>query len=84
MLYTHLGRIVAALALIFGIFQIVMWAGFVFGGSTPEELASALQRYSPGSQSWGAVVDSGINKVLFAVSLGVFTEISRFLQAPPD
>jgi hypothetical protein len=81
MLYTTLGRIVVVLALIFGIFEIVTWAGFVFGGNTPEQLAAALKRYFPSRQSWGEVVDSGIYTVLFAIALGILTEISRNVRA---
>jgi VanZ family protein len=81
MLYTNLGRIVAVLVLALGVLQIIIWAGFVFGGNTPDQLASALRYYFPGSQSWGSVFDRGVYAVLFAIALGILTEISRSVRA---
>jgi hypothetical protein len=77
MLYTTLGRIVAVFALVIGIWHIVGWAGFVFGGNTPDQLAAALARYFPNRRSLGEVIDRGIYIILFAIGLGILTEISR-------
>jgi hypothetical protein len=79
MLYTHLGRIVAVLALIMGI-------GLIVGGLTianewllPYE--AALARYARWARSSGEVIDRGVYYVCFAIALGILTEISRSVRA---
>ena len=80
MLYTHLGRIVAVLSLVFGFLEIFIALAIVFGGNTPEQEAAALARYFPHRRSWGEVIDRGIYAVLFAIALGTLTEISRSVR----
>jgi hypothetical protein len=71
----------APLALVIGISQILIWAGIVYGGNTPDQLAFALKRYFPRRQSWGEVIDTGVYTVIFAIALGILTEISRNVRA---
>jgi hypothetical protein len=75
MLYTHLGRIVAVLALIFGILEIVFGVMSATGTMVLLHFPSRAP-YSPGGQ----VID-GIYIVLFAIALGILTEISRSARA---
>jgi hypothetical protein len=73
MLFTRLGRIVAFLALILGIFQIVGGLMVAAGWIGPEE--AALARYF-GNKSTGQVIDRGVYVALLAIALGILTEIS--------
>jgi len=68
MLYTNFGRIVAGLALLFGILFIVV--GLM--------VATGMMMVHPGS-SWSSAhaIDRGTYTVLLGVALGILTEISR-------
>ena len=66
MLYTHLGRIVAALALLFGIYLLSVGA------------VGAWMLYAAQSVE---LIYPGIQTVLIAIALGVLTEISRSVRA---
>jgi len=78
MLFTNLGRIVAVLALILGIFYLVGGLLIVTGWISPE--AGVLARYFGRARSVGAVFDRGIFLVLFAIALGILTEISHSVR----
>jgi hypothetical protein len=78
MLYTHLGRIVAVLVLLFGILLIVTGLGIANEWLLPYE--AALTRYAPWARSSGEVITRGTYYVLFAIALGILTEISRSLR----
>jgi hypothetical protein len=73
MLFTRLGRIVAILALILGIWHIVGGLLIATGAVAPE--ADALARFF-GNKTTGQVIDRGFYAVLFAIALGILTEIS--------
>jgi len=72
MLFTNLGRIVA-LALLTGILWVAAGLMIATGALTPEQAAQVFPR----ARSSGAVVDRGAYMVLFAIALGILTEISR-------
>jgi hypothetical protein len=40
-----------------------------------------LARYFPGKSGTGAVIDSGVYTILFAIALGILTEISSSVRA---
>jgi hypothetical protein len=82
MLYTHLGRIVAVLALVIGILHLFMWWTIAFEMLLPYR--DALARYAPWARSAGQVFDRAIFTVLFAIGLGILTEISRNVRANSD
>jgi hypothetical protein len=76
MLYTHLGRIVAALALLFGIYWLsvgAVGAWMLYVAQSAEPLDAQLQMAN--------VIYPGIQTVLIAIALGVLTEISRSVRA---
>ena len=82
MFFTRLGRIVAVLALIFGIWNVYGGVVIATGLLTPEE---ALARYFPSKSSIDTVID-GIYVVIFGIALGILTEIRYALersQRPP-
>ena len=79
MLYTNLGRIVAVLAMVIGIWHIASGLMIATGGLAPEEFF--LKRYFPGKSTTGAVIDHGMYIILFAIALGILTEISRCVRA---
>jgi hypothetical protein len=78
MLYTTLGRIVAVLVLILGILLIVTGLGIANEWLLPYE--GALARYAPWARSASEVISRGTYYVLFAIGLGILTEISRSLR----
>jgi hypothetical protein len=89
MLYTNLGRIVAVLALIFGVLEIVTGLAFTTGTQMlhfpgwPSDPATAGTPYTP-REAWRAATQSistGIFAVLIAIALGILTEISRNVRA---
>ena len=79
MLYTRLGRIVAVLALIAGIWDLFWGLSFALGWTD----AASFTRYATPSlgKSSGQVIDRGIYTVHFAIALGILTEISRSVRA---
>jgi hypothetical protein len=78
MIFTHLGRIVAFFALLTGILHVVGGLMIATGLLAPEQVALAL--FFPGKRSTGAVIDRGIYAALFAIALGILTEISSSLR----
>ncbi len=76
MLYTNLGRIVAALTLICGILVFAMGLGVATGVIVEPEPGRYL-----GSTSPREAIDRGLLYALFGIILGILTEISRSLRA---
>ena len=74
MLYTHLGRIVAALGLLFGILLIYLSVMGLFV-NPPVEPNVQLERIL------SRQLETGILFVLFAITVGILTEISRSVRA---
>jgi hypothetical protein len=77
MLYTHLGRIVAALALLFGILWLSVGAWMLYVAQSVEPLDAQLQM----ANVFDRTIYPGIQTVLIAIALGVLTEISRSVQS---
>jgi len=77
MLFTNLGRIVAFLALLSGIFWVAGGLMIATGALGPEQ--AVLARYF-GKSTTGAVIDRGAYLILFAIALGILTEISRSVR----
>ena len=73
MLFSHLARVVAYLALAFALFRLFLGFGIASGFIGPYE--EALARYTTDSSS-GEVIDSAIFTLVFAVALGTLAEIS--------
>lgn len=73
MLFTRLGRIVAFIALAAGILQIAI--GLMIAAGLAGQEGGALARYSS-KLSTATVIDGGIYVALFAIGLGILTEIS--------
>ena len=75
MTFTAAGRFIAKLAIILAVLRIAI-AVFV---TLTEDPGSAAARYlGPGST--GQVIDEAIYVIVFAICLGVLTDISRALQ----
>ena len=84
MLFTRLGRIVAFLALLIGIWYVAGGLMIATGWWTeqtgmPEQ--AALARYFGSKATTGAVIDSGIYTALIAIALGILTEINSSVRA---
>lgn len=79
MLFTHLGRIVALLALVGGILYVVIGVSIATEILGPYE--ATLRTLFPRARSSGAVIDRGLYVVLFSIALGILTEISYALRA---
>ena len=77
MLYTRLGRIVAALALLFGILWLSVGALMLYLAQRVEPLDAQLQMVNV----FDRTIYPGIQTVLIAIALGVLTEISRSVRA---
>jgi hypothetical protein len=84
MFFTHLGRVVAILALVFGILEIVVGVmsetGMMVLLHFPDTSAPGSGVPYSSSQS-GQVIEWGIYTVLLAIALGILTEISRSVRA---
>ncbi|MBR0827059.1 hypothetical protein JQ596_16075 [Bradyrhizobium manausense] len=74
MFFSKLARILAILALVFGLLRVL--TGFVVAGIEPTEVREAARARYIGSKSSGQAIDSGIYAILFAVALGTLAEIS--------
>ena len=72
MFYTTLGRIAASLALALGLLRFAWGLAIATGTIVEPEPGRYL-----GTRTSGEVIDQGIYVVLFAIILGVITEISR-------
>jgi hypothetical protein len=78
MVFTNLGRVVAFILLLSGIFHIAGGLMIAAGWLTPEQAALAV---FPRRATTGAVIDRGLYAVLFGIALGILTEISYALRA---
>jgi hypothetical protein len=58
MIFTHIGRIVAILALVFGVLKIAIGLTIATEILLPYE--AALSRYAPGASSSGEVINKGM------------------------
>ena len=81
MTFTHLGRFVALLALVIGIWYVAMGLMIATGALAPEQWA--LARYF-GKKTTGAVIDRGVYVILFSIALGTLTEISYSVRAQQE
>jgi hypothetical protein len=79
MVFTNLGRVVAFILLLSGIFHIAGGLMIAAGWLTPEQAALAV--FFPRRATTGAVIDRGLYAVLFGIALGILTEISYSLRA---
>lgn len=79
MFFTHLGRIVAFLALAIGIWMIV--GGVMIASEVIGPYEEALARYFPSKGSSGAVIDRVVYIIIFSIALGILTEIRSALRA---
>jgi hypothetical protein len=79
MFFTHVGRIVAILAVLFGALRLVI--GIMIANELMLPYEAALARYAPGASSSGEVIDKGIYMIIFGIALGIATEISYALRA---
>lgn len=73
MTFTKLGRILAVLAILFGILRITM-AVSVLLSENPVGAASAFL-----GKTTGQALDQGIYTIVFGILVGVLTDISRSL-----
>ena len=71
MFFSHVARILAVLALVLGVFQIV--SGYDLVASNVSSADSFLRRSDLSPGEW---VDRGVYKVLFAIALGTLAEVS--------
>jgi hypothetical protein len=78
MFFTHLGRVLAILVLVLGIFNITL--AMLIAAEVIGPYEAGLARYFPGKSS-GQVIDHGMYMVLFSVALGILTEIRYALRA---
>lgn len=72
-MYTKLGRVVAALALMVGVFHLALGVG-IASGFLPEASRAYL-----GNKTTGETIDQSVYVIVFAIILGILTEISRSL-----
>jgi len=75
MFFTKLARIIAILALAFGIARVSI--GFYVAFIEPKEAREAAGARYIGSKSSGEAIDQGIYIILFAVALGKLAESVR-------
>jgi len=78
MFFTRLGRILAILILIFGIFSIAM--GLAIANDLLGPYDQVMSRYFPTTKSSGTFIDRGLYAITFAIVLGVLTEIRYALR----
>lgn len=72
MFYSKIASVIAGLALIVGVFSVTMGFYIISSGMSEVEALRYL-----GSKTTGQMIDKGIYTILFAVILGVLTEISN-------
>lgn len=75
MFFAKLARIVAALALGFGLLRALI--GFYVASIEPKEAREYARARYIGSQSAGQAIDQGIYTIIFAVTLGTLAGIAR-------
>lgn len=73
MFFTRLGRIAAVVALALGVFKVV--GGIVMGMGLIGRAKGALLKYHGKAVSSAEIIDTGIYIILFAIALGILTEI---------
>jgi len=78
MFFTKSARILAVLALVFGLLRVVM--GFSIAWIEPGEAREAARARYIGSKSTGEVIDKGIYTILVAVALGTLAEVGVSLR----
>jgi hypothetical protein len=76
MFFTHLGRVIAILALILGAMRIIL--GVLIAEEFLGPYEAALARYGRASSA-GEVINTGVYVVLLGVTFGTLTEISYAL-----
>ena len=81
MFFTRLARVVAVIGFALGAFRTLVGFAIATGVIGPYE--AALARYAPASSS-GAVIDNGVNMILFAIALGTLAEISFSVRKGPN
>jgi len=79
MFFTRLGTIAAFLVLVFGCLQLAMGIGI----ATEFIVEPTPGRYL-GSHTSGQTIDRGVYAILFAIILGILTEISRSMRASAE
>jgi len=72
MFFSHVARIIAVLALVFGILEVLL--GFSLANGWMGLSAADLGRYTTAATT-GTVIDRGIYAILGAVALGTLAEI---------
>lgn len=77
MIFTHLARLLAIIALVFGLSRILL--GLAIATELVGRYEVALARYTTAPSS-GQVIDRGIYIILFAIGLGTLAEISFSLR----
>ncbi len=75
MTYTKTARVIAGLALLLGILSLVMGFTIATGIVVEPEQGRYL-----GNKTTGQMIDKGTYTIIFAVALGVLTEISQSLS----
>ncbi|WP_107675387.1 hypothetical protein [Agrobacterium sp. LAD9] len=78
MFFSHLARILAALAFLVGIYKIGLGISIAQEWLLPYE--EALARYAPGAKGSGALIDRGFYTLIVAVVLGALAEVSFRLR----
>ena len=78
MVFTRIGGVVAALALVIGL--LMSATGVLVGLGIAGPYEAALARYAPWAKSSGAVFDKGFYAMVFGIALRVLTEIRRALE----
>jgi len=78
MFFTKSARILAVLALGFGLLRVMM--GFSIAWTEPAEAREAARARYIGGKSTGEVIDKGIYTIFFAVVLGTLAEVSVSLR----
>ena len=77
MFFTKLGRVIATLAVVVGLLQLVM--GIILAAQDPEAGKLASMRYTE-VKSAGLLIDQSLYICVFAVVLGTLVEISVSLR----
>jgi hypothetical protein len=78
MMFSKLAQIAAWVALVGGVFQVLI--GFSIANEIFLPYAEGLARYAPSAQSSGQVIDKGFYKILVAAAMGTLAEISFHLK----
>jgi len=82
MFFTKTARIIAIVAIVFGLFRILM--GFSVANIEPKEEREFARAHFIGSKSPGQAIDSGVYTILFAIALGTLAEMSFQIRRVHD